>query len=139
MATEKSKTMTLSKEREKELLIELLTKKLISSDTKATQIIDKTDYVKKLKELHKSLLQQEDFKSGEIVKWKSELKNKKKPEYDQPCIVIEVLENPIKDINMDNSGTSYFNEPLDLCLGLLDEDGEFMTFYYDRRRFTKHK
>ena len=34
-----------------------------------------------------------------------------------------------------DSGTPYFNEPLDLILGLIDEEGDFAIFYYDKRRF----
>jgi hypothetical protein len=79
-----------------------------------------------------------DFKSGDLVVWKKGLKNRARPALGEPAIVVQVLETPLKDETKE-SGTAYFNEPLDLALGLLDEDEDFTVFHYDRRRFEPYQ
>lgn len=74
------------------------------------------------------------FKRGDLVVWKEGLKNKNFPEYGQPAVVIEQLERPIINLS-DDSGSSYYREPLDLILAILSGEGQFVTFYYDSRRF----
>ena len=74
------------------------------------------------------------FKIGDIVKWKKGLKNKHLPMYEDPCIIVEVLEKPFKDRNLDVS-SPYFAEKLDVLLGLITVNGDFFTFYYDKNRF----
>ncbi|HEY5297774.1 MAG TPA: hypothetical protein VIK59_07600 [Verrucomicrobiae bacterium] len=81
-----------------------------------------------------SLLTKYPFKPGQLVRWKEGLKNKRLPERNAPAIVWETLLNPI----FDNSktvvaGSLYFKEPLDIVLGVMDED-EFVLFHYDSRR-----
>src|SRR5690242_15649896 len=49
----------------------------------------------------------EDFKVGDIVRWKDGLKNKRTPPYDVPAIVWEVLDEP--RVNpADSGGSQYF-------------------------------
>lgn len=74
------------------------------------------------------------FAPGTLAVWKPGLRNKKKPEYGEPVIVIEHMADPIYGGN-DNSGTPYFREPLDLAAGFVDSDGDFIQFYFDSRRF----
>jgi len=76
-----------------------------------------------------------DFKPGDIVRWKKGLKNKKMPADEQPAVVINQLSKPI--IVDKDSGTPYFNEPLDLVLAFTGREGELVVFYYDRRRFKR--
>jgi len=78
----------------------------------------------------------ECFQPGDIVQWKTGLKNKRLPEADQLGVVVETLPAPIVDEDKGTSG-SYFLEPLDVKIGLIDEDGDFVIFHYDSRRFTK--
>jgi hypothetical protein len=80
-----------------------------------------------------------DFKVGDLVVWKAGLKNKARPALNEPVIVMEVLDTPLKDGDKQDSGTPYFNEPLDLALGLVDDDGDFIMFYYDKRRFEPYQ
>ncbi|NJO18620.1 MAG: hypothetical protein HC877_23705 [Thioploca sp.] len=79
-----------------------------------------------------------DFKPGDLVIWKKGLKNRARPALNEPAIVVAVLEKPLID-NTKEVGSTYFNEPLDLVLGLLDEDGDFITFHYDHRRFEPYQ
>ena len=93
--------------------------------------------VKQLQESYDSFLRNYEFKKGEVVKWKKGLKNRRLPEENQPAIVIEVLDEPI--INSEsNSGTPYFREPLNIALGIIDRDGDFLIFHYDKRRFEPY-
>lgn len=71
---------------------------------------------------------------GMLVKWKDGLKNRKRPRPNEPAIVINILEKPVFDAES-GSGTTYFREPLNLVLGMVDDDGEFIIFHYDSRRF----
>ena len=91
-----------------------------------------------LRERYQSLVQAHRFAPGDLVTWKAGLKNKRHPRYGQPAVVVEVLETPLRD-GEDDSGSTYFREPLDLVLGLIwDSDpgrGELMVFHYDSRRF----
>jgi hypothetical protein len=80
-----------------------------------------------------------DFKPGDLVVWKKGLRNKARPAPDEPVIVMQILESPLRDESKQDSGTPYFNEPLDLVLGLLDDDGDFVLFHYDKRRFEPLK
>lgn len=73
------------------------------------------------------------FKPGDIVRWKADMKNKKRPAYHEPAVVVEVLYDPVMDLK--DSGSAYFREKLDLVLGLVDDDGDFILFHFDSRRF----
>ncbi|GEM_PF-1251579 len=79
-----------------------------------------------------------DFAIGDIVRWKPGLKNKKYPKEGQYAVVIEQLKDAIRQDQRD-SGTPYFREPLDLGLASLDEDGDLVVFYYDKRRFELYQ
>jgi hypothetical protein len=76
------------------------------------------------------------FQPGDLVQWKVGLKNKRLPKKEELAVVVETLPAPITDEDKGSSG-SYFLEPLDLRLGLVDEDDDFVIFHYDSRRFTK--
>ncbi|QTA86450.1 hypothetical protein [Desulfonema magnum] len=105
-------------------------------------IDDKVDYnenyINDLKVLHKKFLKKDNFEVGQIVKWKKGLKNRRLPLENQPVIILELLDEPVFDSEA-RSGSPYFLEPLDVVLGILDSDGDFIRFYYDRRRFEPYK
>jgi hypothetical protein len=93
--------------------------------------------VKDLQASYERLLQTYNFQKGQLVIWKKGLKNRKFPEENQPAIVIEVLDEPLIQSERD-SGTPYFREPLDIALGIIDRDGDFLIFHYDQRRFKPY-
>lgn len=107
------------------------------SDTTATINSEIKEKIKELKERASRLFydKPESFKQGAIVVWKEGLKNKKYPEYDEPAYVIkDLLKEPIISPE-DESGSTYFQEQLDLVLAILDDDDDFTIFHYDHRRF----
>ncbi len=95
------------------------------------------NYTQNLTRVYKKLLESHDFQVGDLVKWKPGLKNKKRPYVDQPAIVVQLLETPIINRN-EETGSTYYREPLDIILGLFDDEGEFLMFYYDKRRFEPY-
>jgi hypothetical protein len=91
----------------------------------------------KLQAAYDGFFQTHTFQPRQLVKWKSGLKNKMLPKEGQPAIVLEVLEETLDQVERD-PGSPYFREPLDIVLGVIDEDGDFMTFHFDKRRFEPY-
>src|ERR1022692_655558 len=90
---------------------------------------------RKLIRAFESMLKKNSFKPNQLVRWKEGLKNKALPEYNQPAIVWEILPKARFDSpKAHGAGSPYFNEPLDIVLGVMDED-EFVLLHYDSRRF----
>ena len=65
------------------------------------------------------------------------MRNRSRPDYRQPVVVVDVLDSPLVNPSAGEkgAGSPYFNEPLDLVIGILDEDGDWLTYYVDSRRF----
>lgn len=93
--------------------------------------MDKQDELRKIADLYDT---KHTFTKGDIVEWKPGLKNKRRPKYGDPVVVVEVLDEPISDKDA-RSDSAYFMEKLDIRLGSIDEDGDFVTYLYDSRRF----
>jgi len=110
----------------------------ITSDSGNKQIIDVEKHISILKSSVEKYNQKNSFKIGDIVQWKEGLKNKKRPQFGEPCIVIEVLNKAISDIQAPIA-SPYFAEKLDIKLGLLGDNEEFFTFHYDQNRFELRK
>ena len=96
------------------------------------------EHLIQLKSACENFLQKESFNVGQILKWKEKLKNRKFPLENQPAIVVSILHEPVisKD---DESGSPYFLETLDIILGIIVDDGTFLTFHYDSRRFEPYE
>lgn len=95
-------------------------------------------HVEQLRSAYQELVKTHRFKVGQLVVWKKGLQNKKLPELNQPAIVVEVFEKPRFETNRD-PGSPYYAEALDLILGLITPEGEFLTFCYDQRRFEPYE
>lgn len=91
--------------------------------------------IEDLRECLAQLTEEESFSVGDIIRWRPLLRNRRGC-YDDVFIVVEVLDEPIiaKD---DESGSTYYREPLDIVAGKFTYGGDFITFHYDSRRFTK--
>ena len=91
--------------------------------------------IERLKQLQESMAVKHAFKPGDAVVWKRGLKNKKIPRDGDQVVVVAVLEQPVPDREEISAGSQYFNEPLDLQLGVFDSDGDFAVYHFDSRRF----
>ncbi len=119
--------------------IEMEIAKRIKEQLAKRKIENMPEHLERLRNGRKKFNEKYDFKPGDLVVWKKGMKNKARPAYDEPAIVMEVLKEPLKDGEEQNSGSPYFNEPLDLILGISDEDGDFLIFHYDKRRFEPYQ
>ena len=93
-----------------------------------------------LKKCFNTFLQKNKFVPGQIVVWKDDMRNRRNPAYGQPAIVVEVLKEPLFDHpseERNSAGTMFFHEPLDMGIGLVDDDGDRCVFYVDSRRFRQ--
>ena len=75
------------------------------------------------------------FEVGDVVTWKPGLRNKHRPEPAQPAVVLAITDEPV--FGAAESGSPYFREPLDIQVGLIDEDGDFTAWWLDSRRLAK--
>lgn len=86
-----------------------------------------------------TLLEEHTFQPGQLVKWKKGMRNRLRPAYGEPVIVIEVMDPPIYEAGEEKSGGSaYFHEPLSLIAGTFLKKGGFLCFHYDHRRFEPY-
>jgi len=131
------KLLSGSDETDNEQILRAIISK-ITSDSGNKQIIDIEKHISTLKLSVEKYNENSSFKVGDVVQWKEGLKNKKRPQYGEPCIVIEVLDSAITD-NEAPIASPYFAEKLDIKLGLIGDNEEFFTFHYDRNRFELRK
>jgi hypothetical protein len=101
------------------------------------EVKDIDDFIKRLAKLKTDFDSITEFNEGDIVYWKDGLKNKRIPDYGDLGIVMKVLNPPV--IDRQEISSTYFNEILDLQLGFITSNGEFITFVHDSRRFSKIK
>ncbi len=94
--------------------------------------------IQELKKSYEAYISNEPLSTGDVVSWKNGMRNRTLPNYRQPAIVIEKLQYPIFDESL-NAGSQYFHEPLDLRVGFLDDNNQFVTYFYDSRRFEKYR
>jgi len=92
----------------------------------------------KLRKASASIREVHQFVPGDMIQWKPMLKNKGRPAHGEPVVVIEMLPEPL--INTENgAGTAYFREPLDIIVGQLDSDDDFVLWHLDSRRMEHFK
>lgn len=98
------------------------------------------DTAEHLRTLHQRLTngRERDLQPGRLAVWKPGLKNRRFPAYGQPVIVVDLLDPPLLD-HEDESGSTYYREPLSLVMGLLYENGDFLLYHVDRRRFQPYE
>jgi len=100
---ENKELIELNEDQKKDLLKVLLRKALEDKTNQALNNQSKAELLKKLRELYET---KNDFKVGDLIKWKSQLKNRKLPDYDEPLIILEILTEPIYD-NKEVVGSTY--------------------------------
>lgn len=121
----------------KEILEELISRqkeKQGRNEPNQRPVLTPEEMLLRLKRAFDVFQQQHELRAGQIVKWKPGLQNKRLPSYGDPAIVLEVLDDPVVD-NSNTAGGPYFREKLDVVLGVIDPDGDFLGFHFDSRRF----
>ncbi len=78
------------------------------------------------------------LRPGVLAIWKPGLKNKRFPAYGHPAIVVELLDPPLLD-HEEEAGMTYYREPLDMQMGILHRDGDFLVYHFDSRRFQPYE
>ena len=97
-----------------------------------TTIDDPGRRIERLRECFASLSRQHRFAPGQLVTWKPGLKNKRTPREGHPVVVVEVLDVPTRDPDLE-TGSAYFREPLDIITGEILDD-QFLLYHMDSRR-----
>ena len=101
---------------------------LLARVMETTKSSGSDEEIQKLKDAFIRFQKKERFEVGDIVVWKNGLRNR------EPAIVVENFSVPFYDEG-ETTGSSYFREPLDIRLGVIDDSGDFITYVYDSRRF----
>ena len=125
---------------EKALLIKVL-ENFATSEMKEEAKRDESDaylrepeeYLTKLNKRAISIKEKNDFNVGDILIWKDGLKNKVFPAYGQPAIILERFIPALIDPDVS------YNEKLDVQIGFISSNDEFLTFNYDSSRFKLYK
>jgi hypothetical protein len=107
-------------------------------DKRYADLAASTNYSRSLeKAAAEYLADPEDFNPGDLVTWKTQLKNRRFPAYGRPAVVIETVVG--RTVKAEETSRITIEEPIDLTLGIIDGNGDFMLYHYDRRRFTMWK
>ena len=98
------------------------------------------DAADRLRTLYERLTngRERDLCPGQLAMWKPGLKNRRFPRYGEAAMVVELLDPPLIDHEVE-AGSPYYREPLNLLLGLLYRDGDFLVYHFDRRRFQPYE
>ena len=87
-----------------------------------------------LKEMQALYVKEYDFKPGDIVCWKKDMKDAKFPAEGEPVVVLDVKPGQITE---GNTGSNHELEPNDLRVGIFHR-GTFGGFWYDKNRFEPY-
>ena len=89
-----------------------------------------------LRSHYESYIEQDPkIQQGSLVQWKDWMKNREMPAYGEPAVVVKLLDEPVL-IQGDGPDSV---EHLDVALGVLGDDSEFLVHYYDSRRFKAYE
>ncbi len=123
---------------DKEAVIRAFLSKLVSSQE---DIISNEEKERLLFDSLKSYNISHTHNVGDLVQWKEGLKNKTRPGYGEPAIVVDVLSQAFNDIEAPVA-SPYHKENLDIKLAVIvlnDKTPQFLTFYYDKQRFEPYQ
>jgi Zn-finger protein len=77
---------------------------------------------------------QPEFKVGQLIMWKPDLKDKVFPQYGEPAVVLSAFMEPAVDSEVDTS-SQYSCAINDMIIGVRAPDGDFTHYYADSRRW----
>ena len=79
----------------------------------------------------------ENFREGDLVSWKDGMKNIKWPAYGKPAVVLEIRDG--QRASKEDSGSCYWQEPNDVRIGILQNDGDFAGWWVDGNRLKLYE
>lgn len=135
----------MSEQEDQKVLEQEIVEALLGSGTgggtirEAPKTISNQERISRLNNFLDRLQTQYVFKPGDLVQWKEGLRNKSRPRYGEPVIVVDLLPKALRDKAENGSGSPYFQEPLQLVAADIDDDGDFVWWHYDARRFEPYK
>jgi hypothetical protein len=93
------------------------------------------DFASDAREYVEKYYETERFMPGDLVEWKPGMKNKMKPEYGEPIMVLAVFE-PLRN---EPDGSSYGCEPNDMrCILSKKDAGRMLVYSFDSHLFQKY-
>lgn len=119
--------------------IDSFKEEILSFIDEKRKILSPDEISEQLKLRRERFLEEIEFEAGELVQWKIGLKNRRYPKYDEPAIVMEVLDKPV--LNDESTPASpYYKEELTVKIGfLIDGDNDFLVFLVDKKRLKKYQ
>jgi len=93
--------------------------------------------IEDLRKKYALFMRKDALKVGDIVSWKPGLTNRRYPRPGTAGIVTRIFPVPIKDTTKSEAGSPYFNEELNVSIGVIDSDGDFVEFTYDSKRLQR--
>jgi hypothetical protein len=51
------------------------------------------------------------------------------------AVVVAILPEPVYEQDKKGANSPYFREPLDLVVGMLEDNGDLILYHFDSRRF----
>lgn len=88
-----------------------------------------------LKELYDEFCKRHEFKPGNMVKWKTKMKNRRFPRYQDVAMFVKYLPEKIMDEEED-SGNPDWKKEYDCVIAVVNPDGKMASFIYDSELFT---
>lgn len=107
-------------------------------DEPASEPLNRATRAAQLKEQRASFEKRHTFTPGDLVQLKAGMQITRAPNYGEPAIVTEVLNTPLVSEFEKQAGTPYFRQPLDIKIAIIDEDGDFLEYFFDSRRLEPY-
>ena len=101
-------------------------------------VSDPKEYIKSLRRGMKLLVSKPKFNIGDIIIWEEGMANKSIPDHDSLVIVLGFLNPPRRD-EENGIGSPYYNELLDIEIGILANDSTFLVYATDSKRFKLYE
>jgi len=110
---------------------------LIAVSPKIKRMKRRINMTEKLKAVLSKMQEEHNFQLGDIVQWKPNAKNRLLPLYSQPVIIVDYVPDLVDPKELSDS--MHFRENIELCIGLLDADDNFICFWVDKDRMEPYQ
>ena len=75
-----------------------------------------------------------NFQPNDLITWKPNMRYRRFPANNQPCVFVRWLDQPIINEVESNSGAIICLDRVDMEYGILDEDGDFIVYVSNSNR-----